>query len=137
MKKILILLLSVPIFISGFLPQEPEKCGINRWGVKTLTDADAGKVKMKPIKATIDSLHSIKPDRKIGSTVPRFGTEFYTFQIVCGIKEYSNEEDGDIHLILFSLKDTNKTFVAEIPDPNCPSVKGSKYQIIKVFNNWK
>ena len=128
MKKILILLLSLPIFVSSFI-QEPEKCGINRWGVKTLSDPDAVKVKMRPIKTSIDSLRSIKPDRKIGNTTPRFGTEFYTFQIVCGIREYSNEEDGDIHLILFDLKDTLKTFVAEIPDNNCPSVKGTKYAL--------
>jgi len=117
------------IFTSMIFPfqQEPEKCGINRWGEKTLMDSLSSKVKMKPIKTTIDSLRSIKPDRKIGNKTPRFGAEFYTFQIICGISEYSNEEDGDIHLILFDLKDTTKTFIAEIPDPNCPSVKGSKY----------
>jgi hypothetical protein len=107
--------------------QEPEKCGVNRWGVKTLTDVDAKKVNFKSIKTSIDSLRSLKPDRKIGATVPRFGAEFYTFQLNCGIREYSNEEDGDIHLVLFDLKDTTKTFVAEIPDPNCPAVKGTKY----------
>lgn len=125
MKKLFYILL----FLSfcGFSFQEKEVCGVNRWGVKTLTDSLASKVRMKPIKTTIDSLRSIKPDRKIGGKVPRFGTEFYTFKITCGIKEFSKEEDGDIHLILYDLKDTNKYFVAEIPDPNCPMVKGSKY----------
>lgn len=108
--------------------QEAEKCGTNRWGVKTLTDSLASKVKMKPIKTTIDSLRGIQVDRKIGSRTPRFGAEFYSFQIVCGIREYINEEDGDIHLVLYDIKDTNKTFVAEIPDPKCPMVKGSKYE---------
>lgn len=126
MRRILFILVVLSLF--GF--QEAEKCGINRWGVKTLTDVDASKVRMKPIKTTIDSLRSIKVvvDTKIASKTPRFGSEFQTFQIVCGIKEYINEEDGDIHLVLYDLKDTTKSFVAEIPDPNCPAVKGSKYE---------
>lgn len=107
--------------------QEKEVCGVNRWGVKTLTDPEASKVRLRSIKTTIDSLRSIKPNRKIGATTPRFGAEFYSFQLNCGIREYSNEEDGDIHLILYDLKDTLKTFVAEIPDPKCPAVKDSKY----------
>lgn len=122
----LIYILSFCVFLFGF--QEVEDCGKNRWGVKTLTDANASKVRMKPIKTTIDSLRNIKVTQKIGTNTPRFGTEFYSFQITCGIKEYINEADGDIHLVLYDLKDTSKTFVAEIPDPNCPMVKGSKYE---------
>jgi hypothetical protein len=128
MKKFLIPLLATPIFIFSFLPQqEPEKCGINRWDVKTFADVNAKRVNMKPILATIDSLRQIKPTQKYSDNSPRAGAEFYTFQITCGIREYIKEDDGDIHLILYDLKDTVKTFVAELPDPNCPSVKGTKY----------
>ena len=126
MKK-LFYILSFCIFLFGF--QEVEDCGKNRWDVKTLTDVNASKVKMKPIKTTIDSLRCVKVINKISANTPRFSTEFYTFQITCGIREYINEADGDIHLVLYDLKDTNKTFVAEIPDPNCKEVKGSKYEL--------
>lgn len=128
MKKLFYILLFISFCGFSFQEDNIEKCGTNRWSVKVLNDSLAKNVRMKPIKTTIDSLRSIKVDRKIGSKVPRFGAEFYSFQITCGIREYINEEDGDIHLVLYDLKDTNKTFVAEIPDPNCPMVKGSKHE---------
>lgn len=127
MKKFFILLLVSPIFISSFIFQAPEKCGINRWDVKTLCDKMASKVNFKAIPTTIDSLRNIKPVQKYSDKALRAGSELYTFQITCGIREYIKEDDGDIHLVLYDLKDTSKTFVAEIPDSNCPSVIGTKY----------
>ena len=101
--------------------------GEERWNVKTLTDVDAKKINFKADTVTIDYITKIQPDRKISSKLPRFGIEFKTYVIVCGIREYRREEDGDYHLVLYDLKDTTKTMIGEIPFTFCSSVAASKY----------
>jgi hypothetical protein len=101
--------------------------GVERWDVKTLTDIDSKKVNFKADTVTIDYLTKIQPDRKIGNKLPRFGIEFKTYVIICGIREYRREEDGDYHLVLYDLKDTTKTMIGEIPLTFCSTVAKSKY----------
>lgn len=124
------------LVISGFIID----CGgKDRWDVKTLTDVGAKKVKFKPIKTTIDSLRKIVPNQKVGNTTKRFGTEFYTYEIVCKVREYRMEDDGDYHLVLVDVSDTSKTMIGEIPDPSCPSVakSGKANTFVKVRTFFK
>lgn len=123
--KILLFLLYLIIFPS--FTQDVTCGGDERWDIKTLTDADAKKVNFKADTVTIDFLRTIIPDRKIGNKIPRFGIEFKTYVIKCDIREYRLEDDGDYHLVLVSLKDTNKTMIGEIPLTFCESVAKSKY----------
>ena len=131
MKNIIynsLIILSFLVSFSFSTATDDVTCGGDeRWDVKTLTDADAKKVNFKADTVTVDYLIKIQPDRKIGNKLSRFGVEFKTFVVVCGIREYRREDDGDYHLVLYDLKDTNKTMIGEIPLTFCSSVSKSKY----------
>ena len=130
MKKHLksLIVLSVLIIVFGF---KNDCGGKERWSVKILTDKESSKIYWLPKSTTVKSLTAlIQPypinDKKFDKSI-RFGYEFYVFEVMCKIKEYIKEEDGDYHLVLVDLKDSTSTIVGEMPNPNCDSVKQSKH----------
>ena len=115
-EKILVLLgLAAVVFSSSALA-----CGVERWSVKTGTDADAGKVDLNnPIMTALTELiHFERP-----SDIPRDGRaapfETQLYQIEAVITKIKHEGDGDYHLVLTSPDDSRSTMVAEIPEPDC------------------
>lgn len=122
-KLILITLISLTCFTS--FTTKTSVCGTERWDIKTLTDSSASKINFIPQITTISQLILINPYKKIKNHDPRFGVEFNTYKIDCGIREYRNEADNDTHLVLYVLTDPTKTMIGEIP--NCPEVN-SHYQ---------
>lgn len=118
------------LVLAGFmnpLIQNDESCGKDRWAVKTLTDPDIAKIKFKPILTTVSAMRALVPIQKSGNQTPRFGEEFNTYSVICKIREFLVEADGDYHIVLMDLKDTTLTMIAEIPDTNCTITKQSKY----------
>lgn len=93
-------------------------CGVERWSVKTGTDADAGLINLQSTtQTTIASLISLPapttlpPDNRIQPT------ETTVFQVHATLTEYKLEADSDYHLILSD--GTGDTMIAEIPSPAC------------------
>lgn len=131
MNKIIytsLIILSFIISLSFSTNVDDVTCGGDeRWDVKTLTDVDVKKVDFKADTVSVDYLIKIQPDRKISNKLPRFGIEFKSYVVVCGVREYRREEDGDYHLVLYDIKDTAKTMIGEIPLTFCSSVAKSKY----------
>lgn len=104
-----------------------EYCGgIERWPVKTMQDKDAGMVNMRTINTTVNRLRQKKSLVKIIGTTPRQIDEMQTYTVDCYINKYILEPDGDYHLVISDPK-TGETMIAEIPNPLCDRVQGSKY----------
>jgi len=93
-------------------------CGVERWSVKTGTDADVARVSLGSTTATtIASLDA----RAAPSTLPSNNrvapTETTVFSLGATLTEFKLESDSDYHLVLSD--GAGHTMIAEIPDPAC------------------
>src|SRR5215831_18318101 len=75
-------------------------CGVERWSVKTGTDADKNLVNLTPVSTTISALRALtKP-----ATLPANNRTTYEKQVVkltnITLVEYKLETDSDIHMVL-------------------------------------
>jgi hypothetical protein len=93
-------------------------CGVERWSVKTGTDADAGLINLQSAASTTIATLGALPKP---STLPADGriqpTETTVFRIPATLVEYKLEADSDYHLVLSD--GTGHEMIAEIPDPAC------------------
>lgn len=93
-------------------------CGVERWSVKTGTDADASLVNLNtPVTQTISYLDSLTAPSTLPANNRVQPTETTLFVVDATLVEYKLETDSDYHLV---LKDAQgNTMIAEIPDPAC------------------
>lgn len=93
-------------------------CGVERWSVKTGTDADAGLINLQSVTpTTIATLISLPMPSSLPSNNRIQPTETTVFQLQDTLTEYKLETDSDYHLV---LQDTaGRTMIVEIPDPAC------------------
>ena len=103
-------LLATPNATSG-------SCGVERWAVKTGTDADAGLVNFTPVVQTIAYLRSLTAPSTLPASNRVQPTETTTFQIDATLTQYKLETDSDYHLVIQDA--SGNTMIAEIPDPAC------------------
>ena len=93
-------------------------CGVERWSVKTGTDADAGSIKLQSTTSTTISALVAKP---APSNLPGNNrispTETTVYRVHATLKEFKLEADSDYHLVLNDS--SGHTMIAEIPDPAC------------------
>jgi hypothetical protein len=101
-------------------------CGIERWGVKTLTDKDAPRIRQRPKLVSISSLRSLPhPDGvTYGRTKDR--VELQVLRIHAVLWEARDEDDGDIHLIVGDPAKPSATMVVELPAAGCTRGARSK-----------
>ncbi|HTI23523.1 MAG TPA: putative Ig domain-containing protein [Kutzneria sp.] len=93
-------------------------CGVERWAVKTGTDADAGKITLQSTSnTTIASLTSLPAPSSLPSNNRVQPTETTVFRLQATLTEYKLETDSDFHLVLSD--GSGHTMIAEIPDPAC------------------
>jgi hypothetical protein len=99
-----------------------QRCGQERWSVKTGTDSGAASVDLSnPQNTTITQLVALNPPSPIPPS-SRFGpTESTVFVVSATLTDYKLEGgshgDSDYHLVL--QDDAGNTMVAEIPSPDC------------------
>jgi len=95
-----------------------QPCGVERWPVKTGTDADAKLVNLNNVTpTTIANLVALSaPSNKPESNRVQ-PTETTLFVLGATLTEYTLEDDSDYHLVLSDP--AGKTMIAEIPSPNC------------------
>ena len=93
-------------------------CGVERWSVKTGTDADAGLVNINSTSpTTIATLRSLTAPNPIPSNNRVQPTETTVWVINATLTEYKLESDEDYHLV---ISDSNgQTMICEIPAPHC------------------
>ncbi len=93
-------------------------CGVERWSVKTGTDADAGAITLaSTTPTTIASLDAIAAPSSLPANNRVKPTETTVYQVSATLTQYKLEADSDYHLV---LQDSGgRTMIAEIPDPAC------------------
>jgi len=99
------------------------KCGKARWDVKTLADADANDVRLRPIKAGVADLAALPPPLHVGDKLPRQtgfnGVEFHTFRATADLVGWKRSpDDNDVHLVIAGPA-TGKTMIVELPLEDC------------------
>jgi len=93
-------------------------CGVERWSVKTGTDADAGKINLSSVSSTtIASLDAIPAPSSLPSNNRVSPTETTVYRVSATLTQYKLEADSDYHLVLSD--GSGHTMIAEIPDPAC------------------
>jgi hypothetical protein len=96
----------------------PAQCGVERWSVKTGTDADSGLVNINSTTATpITNLTSRTAPSPIPANNRVQPTETTVWVITATLTQYKLESDSDYHLILDD--GAGHTMIAEIPAPTC------------------
>ena len=93
-------------------------CGVERWSVKTGTDADANLINLSNATTTtianlvaLPAPSSIPPNNRVQPT------ETTVFSITATLTVYKREDDSDYHLV---ISDGNgQTMITEIADPQC------------------
>jgi hypothetical protein len=98
-------------------PSPTPGCGVERWSVKTGTDADAAQVGFVPQATTIATMRSwpAPAATPANSRVAPYETTVWTVNAT--LTQYKLESDSDYHLV---IKDqAGNTIVTEIPLPGC------------------
>jgi len=93
-------------------------CGVERWSVKTGTDADANLVNLSnTTTTTIANLAALPAPSPIPLNNRVQPTETTVFSITATLTVYKLEDDSDYHLV---ISDGNgHTMITEIADPHC------------------
>lgn len=91
-------------------------CGVERWPVKTGTDADVAKVKLSPAPTTIAHMVSLQAPINPSNTNRVAPTEMTNFTINANLTGFKAEGDNDYHLV---VSDGARTMIVEIPNPGC------------------
>ena len=99
-----------------------QRCGVERWSVKTGIDATAQQVDLaNPKPTTIGNLIALTPPNPIPKDSRVGPTENTVFVVNATLTDYKLEGgsrgDSDYHLVL--RDDQGNTMVAEIPSPTC------------------
>ena len=103
-----------------------ETCGVWRWSIKTLSDADASQVNFVPVARTISQLRRRKEPAELKKDTPRTSPlEFTVYRVRARLVEYKREKDRDLHVVIASPTRSNRTMVAEVVDPTCPGASDS------------
>lgn len=106
-----ILLTSFPLVIFG-------QCGVERWSVKTGTDADAGLINLSSSSSTtVATMRSWPAPNPIpaNNRVAPYETTQWVLNVT--LVKYKLESDSDYHLVIQDA--SGNTMIAEIPSDSC------------------
>lgn len=94
------------------------QCGVERWSVKTGTDADVSKVNLSSSTSnTITTMRSWPAPSPIPANNRVSPYETTQWVLNATLTQYKSESDSDYHLVLSDA--SGNTLIAEIPSPNC------------------
>lgn len=117
-------ILALVFLVAALLPPTVfgQRCGVERWSVKTGTDNDAGNIDLaNPQQTTIANLIELPAPSPIPKDHRVNPTETTLFVVNATLTDFKLETgktgDSDYHLVL--QDDQGRTMVAEIPSPHC------------------
>ncbi len=117
----------------------PTQCGVERWAVKTLTDPAASQVNLAPKLATVEELAALPVPDGFGRDAERLEPEFHVYTVTATLREFKEEADRDIHLVIWG--ESGQPMIAEIPDPECvqgspalPQISRARAQFVDRFS---
>ena len=95
-----------------------QSCGVERWSVKTGTDADAGLISLSATQPnTIATMRSWTAPSPIPANNRVAPYETTVWVLNATLTQFKLENDSDIHLVLQDA--SGLTMIAEIPSPAC------------------
>ena len=120
MKRVAAALLLV--LLPGLLaPRALEACGVERWSVKTGTDADSGLINVSSSTSnTIATMRGWTAPNPIPANNRVSPYETTVWVLNATLTQYKAESDQDYHLVLQDA--SGNTMIAEIPDPTCVGI---------------
>src|SRR5437016_6813461 len=94
------------------------QCGVERWSVKTGTDADVGLVNTSvSTSTTIANMRALAAPGTLPANNRVQPTETTVFTIKATLTEYKLESDSDYHVVISDA--SGNTMITEIPSPTC------------------
>ena len=96
-----------------------QRCGVERWEIKTLSDEGRVDVDLTPVPTTLEALAGLPRPVQVSQNIRSSPIENTTYQIDAYLAGWKSESDGDLHLILAGLTNQRATLIAEIPNPSC------------------
>jgi hypothetical protein len=94
-------------------------CGILRWPVKTMSDADAASVDRTPKAATLATLRAFPAPKVRPQNARANAIEKTEFGVSGNVIKWGLEPDSDLHLVLATPGNASQTIVLEVPDSSC------------------
>lgn len=108
----------VVIGVALVAPATASACGDERWEEKTLTDQRAALVNLTPRTTTVDALRRRRVIRDSQGYRAR-GVERTVYRVRARLIGFKTEDDGDVHLVISSLRSSAKTMIVEFPSGAC------------------
>ena len=103
-------------------------CGFVRWPVKTLSDVDRARVQFQqPVNTTIAALVALPRPEVLSATGRADPVELTVYRVEARLLRRVTEVDRDYHMTAADPRDTTKTMIVEIPDPECAGVCASGF----------
>jgi hypothetical protein len=98
---------------------------VERWAVKTLSDAAADNVNYNPRHVSVKHLRRL-PKPSIGYTTPRTRPyEYRTYRIHVRLRLAALEDDRDFHLVVSQPHHRHRTMILEFPNVHCKGAASS------------
>jgi hypothetical protein len=107
-----------------------KNCGMERWSVKTASDADRNLVSTNQHQTTIAALRSLARPGSLPPDGRAQPVEIREYVIAGTLTEYKLENDGDVHLVI--TDPAGSTLIAELADPSCVTAARFKPEITNV-----
>jgi hypothetical protein len=106
---------SVRLLPSAHAVPRQTGCGVERWPVKVLADADVAGVDFNAVQETVADLVALPAPDVLPDTNRLSPVELTTYAITANLIEAKLEDDGDIHVVIADPA-TSDTMIVEIPD---------------------
>src|ERR1700756_2639143 len=114
-RRLLLFVLVLALIPATYLSAQ---CGVERWSVKTGTDADVGLVNLNTsTNTTITNMRAFTAPNPIPANNRVAPAETTEWVINATLTQYKLESDSDYHLILQDAG--GLTMIVEIPSPTC------------------
>lgn len=111
-------------------------CGVERWPVKTLTDADVVQVDgQHPLERSVTQMRALNggktpfSSRRIAMQYndKRLPAELHAYRIRALLTGWKQEADRDFHVVGADPTNPKATMIFEPPDPDCPGLRGDPW----------
>jgi len=106
-------------------------CGVERWSVKTLSDAAAGSVDLGSVQQTTIRALNERATHCSGLPAARtYGEEFQVYEVIGRVTFVRLEDDRDYHVAVADPADSSYTIVTEVADIACQGAISSPYRAV-------
>lgn len=117
---------TAPVGTLESVPVVGVACGVERWSVKTLSDAEAWRVEPGNVVFTSIAALNAGPARCLSTPDRRsYPEEFQAFEVVGRVTRVRTEDDRDLHVVV--ADEAGNTVIAEVADPACSGAVSSPH----------